>query len=366
MNHPHLSASRWSPERAHAWCSSLPWLVGANFTPSTASNQLEFWQAATFDPVTIERELGWAANLGMTSMRIFLHDLCWEQDAAGFLARIDRVLTIAARRDIGVLFVFFDSCWYPDPRPGTQAEPLPRVHNSRWVQSPGAAVLRDDARFARLKPYVQGVLTHFRDDRRIHGWDMWNEPENHSTGKPYAHLDLELAAKATLVEMRLAQVFAWAREIAPCQPLTSGIWQGDFAAECLTSIQRLQVEASDVLSFHCYGSGAAMEACITKLAVHGRPLWCSEYMARGAGSTFADSLPVLHRQRVGAWNWGLVAGRCQTEYPWDSWSVPYTTDPQPWFHEILHRDGRPYDPTETDLIRSLGGTRSGQASGIPI
>ena len=358
MNHLHLSATRWSPERAQAWCSSLPWLVGANFTPSTASNQLEFWQAATFDPVTIARELGWAADLGMTSMRIFLHNLCWEQDPAGFPQRIDQVLTIAEERGIGALLVFFDSCWYPDPQPGVQPEPIPRLHNSRWMQSPGAAVVRDAARFARLQPYVQGVLTRFAQDRRIHGWDLWNEPENHSTGKPYEHLDLPVAEKTALVTERLAQVFAWAREVAPSQPLTSGIWQGDFAADHLSPIQRLQVEASDVLSFHNYGTPEALEACIANLAVHGRPLWCSEYMARGAGSTFAGSLPVLHRHRVGAWNWGLVAGRCQTEYAWETWITAKTTDPDPWFHEILHGDGTPYHADETALIRRLTARRA--------
>ncbi|MCK6489253.1 MAG: 1,4-beta-xylanase [Planctomycetes bacterium] len=352
MSPSDIAARRWTPDRAHAWCTALPWLVGGNFTPSTASNQLEFWQAATFDPSTIERELGWAAAIGMTSMRIFLHDLCWEQDAPGFLARIDQVLAIAARQRIGALLVFFDSCWHPEPHLGVQEEPLQRVHNSRWVQSPGVPILRDAARFARLKPYVQGVLQRFRDDRRIHGWDLWNEPDNTNGGKPFAHLDLG-AAKGAVVEPLLAQVFAWAREVDPCQPLTSGVWTGEFATDKLTSFQRLQVESSDVVSFHCYGSGEAMESCIAKLAVHGRPLWCSEYMARGCGSTFAGSLPVLHRHRVGAWNWGLVAGRTQTEYPWDSWSKSYTAEPQPWFHELFRRDGSPYEAAEVALIRRL-------------
>lgn len=347
-----LAALRWTSARAKAWADGLPWLVGGNFSPSTASNQLEFWQADTFDPVTIDRELGWAAAIGMNSMRVFLHDLCWQADPAGFLERIDRFLAIAAKHRIGALMVFFDSCWHPLPVAGRQDEPLSRVHNSRWLQSPGAPILRDPGRFAALQGYVQGVMTRFRDDRRIHGWDLWNEVDNSNGGKPFAALDLG-ADKARAVLPLLAMTFAWARAVAPLQPLTCGIWQGDFTLAALNPLQRLQVEASDIVSFHCYGDEAAMRSCIAKLAPTGRPLWCSEYMARPIGSTFAADLPVLAEHRVGAWNWGLVAGRTQTHYPWDSWSKAYTAEPTPWFHEVFRPDGTPYDVAETALIRRL-------------
>lgn len=40
------------------------WYFGANFIPSTAINQLEMWQKETFDPTTIDRELGFARKIG--------------------------------------------------------------------------------------------------------------------------------------------------------------------------------------------------------------------------------------------------------------------------------------------------------------
>jgi hypothetical protein len=351
-----LQIARWTPGRAQAWDAGLPWLVGGNFTPSTASNQLEMWQAATFDPVTIDRELGWAAAIGMTSMRVFLHDLCWRDDSAGFLERIDRFLAIAAQHRIGTLLVFFDSCWHPVPVSGPQAEPLPHVHNSRWLQSPGTAILRDAPAFAGLREYVQGVMRRFRDDPRIHGWDLWNEPDNTNAHKPFADLDVG-AGKAAVVEPLLAQVFAWAREIGPSQPLTSAVWSGDFASP--TPLRRLQLEASDIISFHCYGDEAAMRTSITKLLPLGRPLWCSEYMARPIGSTFAANLPALTEHRIAAWNWGLVAGRTQTHYAWDSWTKDYGPEPELWFHEVFRPDGQPYDPAEAALIRQLTARRNG-------
>ena len=70
-----LASDRWTMEQAQAWYESHPWLAGANFVPSTAINQLEMWQAETFDPATIDRELGYAQSIGMNTMRVFLHDI---------------------------------------------------------------------------------------------------------------------------------------------------------------------------------------------------------------------------------------------------------------------------------------------------
>jgi hypothetical protein len=68
------------------------------------------WQADSFDPKRIDLELGWAEGLGMNTMRVFLHDLLWQQDAEGFKRRLDQFLTIAAKHKIKPMFVLFDSC----------------------------------------------------------------------------------------------------------------------------------------------------------------------------------------------------------------------------------------------------------------
>jgi hypothetical protein len=132
---------RWSEERANAWYAQQPWPVGANFLPSTAINELEMWQAESFDTATIDRELGWAEGIGMNTMRVFLHNLVWEQDPKGFDHRVDEFLAIAARHHIRPVFVLFDSCWDPRPKLGPQHPPIPGVHNSGWVQAPGAEIL---------------------------------------------------------------------------------------------------------------------------------------------------------------------------------------------------------------------------------
>ena len=354
---PRALPGRWSEGRAAEWYAAQPWLVGSNYIPATAINELEMWQAETFDPATIERELALAEGLGMTTMRVFLHDLLWQQDAAGYRSRIDQFLAIATRHRIKPLLVLFDSCWDPNPRLGPQRAPTPGVHNSGWLQSPGAKALQDPAEYARLRTYVMGVAGAFGKDPRVLGWDIWNEPDNtndSSYGKQ------EPANKVDLVLALLPQVFAWVREAGVEQPLTSCVWRGDWSADAkLSPMERIQLEQSDVISFHSYDDGPTFEKRINSLRRYQRPILCTEYMARGNGSTFQGSLPIAKKYNVAAYNWGFVAGKTQTHLPWDSWQKPYVgREPAIWFHEIFRQDGTPYRQEEVELIKTL--TRSSE------
>ena len=213
---------RWSEKKASDWYEKQSWPVGANFLPSNAINQLEMWQADTFDEKEIDRELGWAESLGMNTMRVFLHDLLWDQDSEGFKKRLNIFLEIAARHHIKPMLVLFDSCWEPAPKLGPQRPPVPGVHNSGWVQSPGLA-LTDSKQYPRLETYVKGVVKAFADDDRIIAWDIWNEPNNPNTS---SYGGREPHNKLELVELLLPQAFDWARSANPTQPLTSGVWMG--------------------------------------------------------------------------------------------------------------------------------------------
>ena len=203
---------RWTDAQANNWYASQPWPVGADFLPSTAINELEMWQADTFDPSTIDRELGWAEGIGMNTMRVFLHNLLWEQDPKGFQQRIDAFLAIASRHHIRPVFVLFDSCWDPDPKLGPQHPPIPGVHNSGWVQAPGAEILANPAQYPQLEKYVEGVVGAFANDPRILAWDLWNEPDN---GNDSSYLHGEPKNKNEIIAGLLPQVFAWARSAHP-------------------------------------------------------------------------------------------------------------------------------------------------------
>jgi hypothetical protein len=343
---PVSTREMWTPAQAHDWYARQPWMVGADYIPASAINQLEMWQAGTFDPRRIDTELGWAQDIGMNTMRVFLHDLLWQQDPAGFKGRIEEFLRLSSRHHIRVLFVLFDSCWEPQPSLGPQHPPIPGVHNSGWVQSPGITALRDRSQDARLEAYVEGIVGAFAEDPRIIGWDVWNEPSDSKESLERVH---EL----------LPKVFAWARSANPAQPLTSGVFQeGTWDTGRPTPVEQVQLAESEVISFHDYHWPEVFERRATRLLALGRPVWCTEYLARGAGSTFDGSLPVGRRLHIAMINWGLVDGKTQTRLPWDSWTIPYVNGREPvvWHHEVFHADGTPYRQAEVDLIRRLART----------
>ena len=346
------SSTRWTEAQANAWYEKQPWPVGANYVPSDAINELEMFQAATFNPELNDKELGLAESIGMNTARVFLQDQLWVSDREGFKKRLDDFLAIAARHHIRPILVLFDSCWEPNPHLGPQHPPIPGVHNSGWVQSPGKERLMNRATEPELKAYVQGVVGAFGKDDRILAWDVWNEPDNGGRDIP-----TDVPAKIARVNELLPQVFEWARAAHPSQPLTSGVWQGswdDPGKESETT--KIQLAKSDVISFHNYDWPELMEARIHSLRQLHRPLLCTEYMARGNGSTFDTVLPIMKTEKVAAINWGLVAGKTQTYLPWDSWQRPYVSQqPTVWFHEVFRQDDTPYREREVDLMRSLTG-----------
>lgn len=343
----------WSKDRAAAWDRETGWLVGSNYVPASAINQLEMWQAPTWDPERIDRELGWAESLGMNTMRVYLHDLAWKQDPEGFLNRVDEFLSIAERHGIRPMLVLFDAVWDPFPHPGRQRQPTPGLHNSGWVQSPGLEILRDTARHDELEPYVKAVIGRFRDDRRVVAWDLFNEPDNIN---PSSYRAFEPTDKGELSLALLRKTFAWAREMNPSQPLTAAPWKADWVDPSkMLPITRFMLENSDVISFHSYDPLDKVKEQVAALKRYGRPLVITEYMARPRGSTFESILPYLKEQGVDAYNWGFVAGKSQTIFPWDSWQKAYVGEPPVWFHDIFRPDGTPYREEEVKLIRSLTG-----------
>ncbi len=348
--------ARWTEQKANDWYAKQPWLVGANFVPSDAINELEMFQAATWNPALNDKELGLAESIGMNTMRVFLQDQLWQGDPDGFKRRLDAFLAIAAKHHIRPLLVLFDSCWDPNPQLGPQHPPVPGIHNSGWVQSPGKERLLNPADEPQLEAYVKGIVGAFANDDRILGWDVWNEPDNRGSDLP-----ADEAAKVRRVDELLPKAFAWARSANPSQPLTSGVWVGNWSDPARESeTTKIQLRESDIISFHNYEWPEAFEARIVSLQPLHRPILCTEYMARGAGSTFDNSLPIAKKYHVGAINWGLVAGKTQTYFPWDSAQVPYVNrQPTVWFHEVFRQDDTPYRQEEVNLIRALTGRGTG-------
>ncbi|MEM9884053.1 MAG: 1,4-beta-xylanase [Planctomycetota bacterium] len=337
-------------------------MVGANFYPSTAGNQLEMWQAETFDPETIDRELGFAASIGMNVMRVYLHDLLFHADRDGLFERMDRYLVIAEGHGIGTMFVLLDDCWSDAAALGPQPEPIPGVHNSTWLRCPAdrgvERAFHDESVRKQIGAYVTGVMDRFRDDERVVAWDLYNEPSNggrmtwrDAEGGLLRYDDRPVGMRSVLA--MVGQVFDWAEEVDPSQPSTVCVWTNDWVEHPLN---KLVLCRSDIPSFHCYSHAEGMRQAIDTVAElsPGRPIVCSEYLARGQGSTFQATLPIMQERGVAAVNWGLVAGRSNTIYPWSTWDKPSPlAEPEVWHHDVFRPDGSPYDPDETNIIRSL-------------
>jgi len=328
----------WTLQKQKEWYAAQPWLVGCNFIPSTAINQLEMWQEETFDPQTIDRELGWAEDIGFNIVRVYLHDLLWTFDSIGFAYRIDRFLSIADKHHIKVMFVLLDDCWNNNPKIGKQPQPKPGVHNSGWVQCPGIDIVADSASWTPVENYVKGIIKRFGEDNRVILWDLYNEPGN--SGMVNKSLPL------------LKKVFQWGREVAHIQPLTVAVWQYN---DKFALLNEVSIKNSDIISFHQYGNLDELKKSVKELRKHNRPLICSEYMARTNNSRFETHLPYFKKEHIGAINWGLVSGKTNTIFPWGS--KEGTAEPELWFHDIFRKDGTPFSRKEVDLIKSLSGVK---------
>ncbi len=334
MADPVQNSRIWSAEQATTWYAQQGWPVGCNFIPSNAINELEMWQADTFDPAIIHRELSLAESLGMNTVRVYLHNLAWETDADGLKERMRVFLDLAELHRIRVIFVIFDDCWNENPQPGKQPEPKPGVHNSGWLQAPGKERLMNPESWGPLEGYVKDILHTFDGDERILLWDIYNEPGNSG----YLLQSMPLLKKA----------FEWAWAVRPSQPISSAPWNPEF-----TELNAFQLDNSDVITFHNYLDAENLQQEITELEKRGRPIICTEYMARSLNSRFDTHLAIFKRHRIGAINWGLVAGKTNTIYPWKT--VPDADTQVVWFHDIFYPDGSVYDPKEAAVIRQMTG-----------
>nr|WKN36068.1 cellulase family glycosylhydrolase [Tunicatimonas sp. TK19036] len=328
--------ARWSVEQANEWYEQQGWMAGCDFIPSNAINQLEMWQEATFSPELIDKELGFAESIGFNAVRVYLHHLAWQEDQEGFKQRVEEYLQIADSHNIGTMFVIFDDVWNDTYQAGTQPEPKPGTHNSGWIQDPGKMIHDDSAAtYPILEEYVKDIITTYKDDDRVVVWDLYNEPGN----SDYENESMPL----------LQSVFRWATEVNPSQPLTVGVWSLP-----LEDLNEYQIAHSDVISYHNYGDKADHQQWINDLKQYGLPMLCTEYMARTRNSTFESILPMLKENNISAFNWGLVSGKTNTIYAWNT-PIPDGSEPEIWFHDIFRQNGEPYSEEEVTLIKDVTG-----------
>ncbi|MGL4941584.1 MAG: hypothetical protein ACRC46_00145 [Thermoguttaceae bacterium] len=327
---------RWSPEETWTWYKQHKWITGFNFLPSSASNTTEFWAEETFDPVNIDRELKIGSQVGFNACRVFLQYAVWQHDPAGFKKRFERFLEIADSHGISVMPVLFDDCSFgnpPERQPalGPQRDVIPGMIAPAWTPSPGLDSVTDPTAWPSFRCYVTDMVGTFSSDNRVLVWDVYNEPGNSGMG----NLSIPL----------LVQTFLWARDAKPKQPLTSGVWGAP------PDVANIQILCSDVVSFHFYGDKDGLFQKILDFKRFGRPVLCTESMARPLGSVWESDYSIFKEEGVANYCWGLVNGRMQCQYAW--WNKPDDPEPELWFHDLFHTDGTPYRSEEVEVIQKI-------------
>lgn len=338
---------RWSVEKAQAWYAAQPWPVGCVYMPSYGGTPVEIWGKEYFNPEVVDRELGLAEGLGFNAIRIFLCDIVWQDDPDGFMERLEETVRLADKHGLRILMTFFtNGGTIKNPYLGPQPQPVPGVHNSVWMASPGRDVVNDPSRWPVIERYLKTVLKRYKNDPRILAWCLYNEPEN---TKGFNTLPF------------IEAVYRWAREVNPSQPLTSPMWaMPDSKNYYVKDISEFVCSHSDIISFHSYQPLESCSRFVDYALSFGRPVLCSEWMARSRGSDYFSILPLFKEKKIGCFSYGLVNGKQQCHYPWnptaeDGQPIPFTEEPEVWFHDLYRPDLTPYSEAEAAFIRKMTG-----------
>jgi hypothetical protein len=371
----------WSVDRVQAWYKShsSSWKQGLNFIPSTAVNQIEMWK--TYDASTIQRELQWAADLHYNALRVFLHDVMYQEEGTVFLDKVDGFLTTAYNMGFTTILVLLEGIWDPYPQYTQQVlPPIPRVHNSRWVQSPGATILQNETAWEdKVKPYIQAIVQRFgHDTQRVLLFDIMDQPENANVlsygamgtripaTQAYYGTELDPLTKVTIIQKFIPQVLQWVHDVSVDRqvPITIADWGGTDLDPTTTTpqqqsaavwLQQVYLQNSDVITFHQYSTPNVVLAKLDELQTQfpGRPVILSSFMARDDGCTIEPLLGELYAQNVWALQWGWVSGKTQTIYNSNSWNQLYTSLPDLWHHDMLWPNGTVYKESEKQYLLSF-------------
>ena len=339
---------RWSEEKANEWYASQPWPVGCVYMPSYGGTPVEIWGKEYFKPDVVDSELALAEDLGFNAIRLFLCDVVWQEDPKGFMERLEETVRLADKHGMRILMTFFtNGGTIKNPYTGPQPQPVPGVHNSVWMSSPGKDVVNNPEKWPVIERYLKQVMKRYKNDPRILAWCLYNEPE-HTDGFDTISF--------------IKEVYRWAREVNPSQPLTSPMCAMPDARSYNKPISDFICENSDIISFHCYDNIDRCTRFVEYALQYGRPVLCSEWMARTRGSDYPSILPLFKEKKIGSFSYGLVNGKQQCQYPWnsvvDGKPVPFTEEPELWFHDLFRPDHTPYNEEEISFIKDYLGARN--------
>lgn len=338
-----VAGERWSEEKANEWYARQQWPVGCVFMPSYAGTPVELWGAEYFQPDVLDRELSLAQDLGFNVIRLFMCDIVWQNDPEGYMDRLEQTIALAHKHGLRILMTFYtNGGTIKNPYVGPQPQPVPGIHNSVWMSSPGKDIVNNPEKWPIIEKYQKTIMTKYKDDNRVLAWCLYNEPEN---TKGFDTLPF------------IRAVYKWAREVNPSQPVTAPMWTCPGNPTSNLPIVSFICENSDIISFHCYSNYHDTKRLLNFCQQFNRPVFCSEWMARTKGSDYYSILPLFKKYKVGSFSYGLVNGKQQCHLPWNpeenGVKVPFKHEPAVWFHDLFHKDGTPWNENEVLFIKEM-------------
>lgn len=349
----------WSKERAWEWYNARPWIRGCNYMSADCANRIDQWQELGFEErlVTTEEEFKLTQELGYNSIRIILEFIVWDEQRDGFMERFERYISLATKYGISCMVVLANDCMRPKSfevnKIGKQKVDL-GYHGGRKTSQHGHHdemgwhVLDDPSTAPRYFEMVREIVAKYRDDERIIIWNVYNEVGNSKRDK------------VTLPNLK--RMFEIIREIEPIQPLTAEAWRLDTQDIAdLSHVEQYALNNSDIVSFHSYSHYMNIVQIIHTLKNLGRPILCTEWLARGMGNNVQELFPLFFLEKIGCYNWGFVAGKYQTYEPWNGIWEQYEKNPNlnfdftKWLHDLYRPNHRPYNPKEIELIKHFCG-----------
>ncbi len=346
---------KWTKERAWEWYNNRPWIRGCNYMSADCANRIDQWQSYGFEErlETTEKELALMAELGYNSVRLILEFIVWDEEHDSFLERFERYISLCSKYGISCMIVLANDCMRPK---GLEVNSLGEqkvdwgYHGGRKMSQHGKLsgmghhVLDEPDKAPRYFEMVREIVERYKDDERIIMWNIYNEVGN--------------SHRWQVSMPNLKKIFEIVREIDPIQPLTCETFSlGEGEIEDITEVEKYALEQSDIISYHNYGTYDINIRIIKKLKRYGRPVLCTEWLARCLDNNIQEMFPLFYLEKIGCYNWGFVAGKYQTYEPWNSVWENYDENPDlkwdftKWFHDLYRPNHRPYDPKEIEIIK---------------
>lgn len=345
---------KWSEEKAWKWYNSQPWIRGYSTYPSNCVNRIAMWQEYKHDEVIkqADYEFSLAKETGFNAVRAIIQFDVWLYQHDSFMKNLEEYISVANKHSQKVMLVLGNDCTVAKSR---WKAPVFGEQKIDWgyhsgikggqhagdYKEPGYQLLDESDLLEKFYEMVGEIAQKYAKDERVQIWNIWNEVGNSN--------------RENMSRSIMEKTFEIVRSYSPIQPLTADVWSRHLIDEA-KDVEKLALELSDIISFHCYGPYNEFVIMIKQLKEkYNRPLVCSEWLNRLGNNNVNEIFPLLYLEKIGSYHWGLMQGFSQTFEPWGGYFIRQANgenlDLTVWQHDIFRFNGMPYIPSEIKTFK---------------